>query len=1322
MHRTQWAVKSRLLHTRILDTVSPTIQEQMQIQHVQSPASLWQKLNGLYGLSPAEERLVTIKTLINLHPQGNPIAMMRQWESLAAVIQEKGYDAFDICHDIAIILIGNWQRSFVRGQLDEFFADSKNLQYTHMDMHALIDQLEARSTNKLGQYTPLAYPFYRQDPRNDPKGGDSKDLNNEKGNPPKGGKTESNNRPPQSQPSSQAQTPLSRPENRSPLPMMSGGKQLCTHCRRGYHRVDDCWTLYPEKRPPRDDSNTGSANFVACHTPPNWIFDTGASWTICDDQLAFTHYLPLNHMAMVELPDGGTYQVKGVGTIDLLIGDRSIKIQNARYVPDFRARLLSFSGLEKQGFDIRLTSTKPYKFIVRSPDGAAFMASRPTDNDGVFMIHPLDHGLANAVSDVKSPSESSRTRTTPPAGSKATMDEWHHRLSHMNQHDLLYLHRIGRIVIEGKKILTPCDYCFQAKATRKIGNGTTPRTTRPGARLHVDLFGGGKTLGLESDDEVPPANGKFKYVMLITDDATRFRWVFPLLNRDNPTHTIFGHIDWLRNLGLTPAYVRGDNEFFKTPSLWQKKGIKPEPTVPYSPWQDGVSERGIRIVLERTRAVLYASGLPRRFWLECLMDTVNKTNHLPTSVPLFNDPKPNGDILDTTIRKSPFYLPAEAWEGRPVQIAYMRPFGATIWYHRHGTQKPTDKMEPKGSRGILLGHLASNISLVWDPSTDKIQRIADGRVDEGVVSLSKIRTEEKAPIAQALATSETHIDDISDDDGGIELRPAKGLAAYIPNASPIPSPDTPSIPRSYAEVLRRPDKDKWLSAMDREMEKLRDKNVWDLVRQDDLPPGTCAYPGRWVYDIKSELPPDNPKYYKARWVIRGNLLDKDELQYDYCTYAPVISSITTRLFFAIAAYYGWDIRQADVAVAFLNGPLRDTVYVHQPPGYRQGERLVCKLNQSLYGLAPAARIWYDTLVAYLIHIGFRVCNYDPGLFIHTTRRHLYLTTYVDDFKIVAENSADSQWAVDALSARFEIKDMGRMKHYLGMDVDMRPDGIFLGQEAYTNKFINSFGMELSHAHKTPLDSGFQVDDEPDSTLSVREYQRGTGCLQWLATKTRPDITHAACLLAQYNSAPTRKCWNALLHVIRYLRGSLSRGLFYPRRARDSDNDVLPVGYSDSDWAGPHSGRKSIGGFIFLLANSPISWQAKKQTCVATSSNEAEYMAASEAAKEACWLRRVLQDIQLFPEQLDPEHSFPAVALNMDNQGAIALTSTEGTKRSKHIDVRFHHIRDLLKQGVLTIKNVPSREMAADGFTKILRTEPFERFLSLISMGGRDGGS
>jgi hypothetical protein len=139
--------------------------------------------------------------------------------------------------------------------------------------------------------------------------------------------------------------------------------------------------------------------------------------------------------------------------------------------------------------------------------------------------------------------------------------------------------------------------------------------------------------------------------------------------------------------------------------------------------------------------------------------------------------------------------------------------------------------------------------------------------------------------------------------------------------------------------------------------------------------------------------------------------------------------------------------------------------------------------------------------------------------------------------------------------------------------------------------------------------------------------------------------------------------------------------------------------------------QAVGGYIFILADGPISWKSKKQTCTATSSNEAEYIAASEAARQATWIRRLLGDMGLFENS-----DLPAIPIMIDNEGAKSLVnSTMGTKRSKHIDLRYHYTREAAAMGIITIHGIPSHQNAADGFTKVLNRDGFERFLSLIQM-------
>lgn len=690
------------------------------------------------------------------------------------------------------------------------------------------------------------------------------------------------------------------------------------------------------------------------------------------------------------------------------------------------------------------------------------------------------------------------------------------------------------------------------------------------------------------------------------------------------------------------------------------------------------------------------------------MDTVQKTNYLPTSTPLFNDPTPDGNILNEHIKKSAFYIPAEAWENRPMNIAYLRPFGAKIWYHRHGTRKPEDKMDARGASGILLGHRTSNIALAWDQEKNTIIDVPDGHVDEGKVSLSNSSfteppmallasstNQQEAPQQPYSNNTQSHSDDIM-------TRPAKGFAAYTVGAT------SRDVPRTLKIAMNRDDKAKWMHAMEREIAKLESKGIFELIRISDIPKNKRIFPGKWVYDSKEDYDSTDDRSYKARWVILGNLVEKDDMQYDYCKYAPVVFAATTRLLFALAAAYGWHLRKFGIAVAFLNGLLMDEIYMRQPTGFEKGDGLAWRLKNSIYGLTPAARIWYDTMTAVFHRLGFKTCPYDAGLFIHQTRPHLYITTHVDDFQLVAERAEDIEWTKIALASEWEVKDVSDMTHYLGMEVKSKDGCIYLNQCEYIKELIKSFGLEKAHPQPTPLPTGLMVDDLPDSTIITREYQRGTGKLQWLAVKTRPDIAEAACLLARFNTAPTKKCWNALLHVIRYLKGTIDEGLiYYPRTQRTVT--AQPRGFSDSNWAGPNSDRKSIGGYIFLFGGSPISWQSKRQTCVATSSNEAEYMAGSEAAKEAVWLRRLCFEMGLI------DHEAPPLELYMDNEGAIALTSTEGTKRSKHIDVRFHHVRDLQALGLVSVESIRSKENPADGLTKILNAPAHRHFLHLINM-------
>ena len=365
--QTRWETCNRLLVKRMLDQMTLEVAIEVQTGHTQTAYEIANYLESMYATSRAEERMLLVKTMVNLTPQGNTTAMMRQWESITKIIEENGYTVQEICHDIGILLIGDWQRPYVRTRLEELFALSKEGVTHTINMRDFINNLQARANiAKPGPYTSLYYPIYTQDAHLGPLSGKSES----KTNTFKGG------------------TP-SKPQSPTSLVQRYSQVDDCPHCHRGRHREDDCWTLHPEKRPKwphyYQKKHSGAANLVkSTKLTDGWVFDTGASWITYNDRSAFKDFIPLNHEHTVDLPDGSTHQVEGIGNIDLSTRKGKIELKNVRFIPSVRARLLSFSQMEGQGFDIQLTNEHPRKFKIISPDDQISFYTSQSAKDDVF--------------------------------------------------------------------------------------------------------------------------------------------------------------------------------------------------------------------------------------------------------------------------------------------------------------------------------------------------------------------------------------------------------------------------------------------------------------------------------------------------------------------------------------------------------------------------------------------------------------------------------------------------------------------------------------------------------------------------------------------------------------------------------------------------------------------------------------------------------------------------------------------------------------------------------------------------------------------------
>ena len=429
--------------------------------------------------------------------------------------------------------------------------------------------------------------------------------------------------------------------------------------------------------------------------------------------------------------------------------------------------------------------------------------------------------------------------------------------------------------------------------------------------------------------------------------------------------------------------------------------------------------------------------------------------------------------------------------------------------------------------------------------------------------------------------------------------------------------------------------------------------------------------------------------YKARLVAKGF---HQQPGMDFIeTFSPVIKPATVRLVLGIAVSLNWSIRQLDVSIAFLHGCLKEEVYMQQPQGYVNPSKphYVCKLPKSLYGLKQAPRAWFERFTSQLLHLGFVVSLANSSLFVyHLGSTILYLLLYVDDIIITGNASKQIAYLISALSATFDLKDLGPLNYFLGIQITPTKYGLTLSHTKYASDVLHHFNMHNSKPTKTPCCPATRL--TPDSGLRLSNpstYRSMVGALQYLIF-TRPDLAFSVYQLRQFMQFPTTTHLEAAKRVLRYVRGTLSHGIYF------SHGPLTLTAFTDIDWVGDPFDRKSTTGFMVFLGSNPISWSSKKQTTMSRSSTEAEYRALATIAAELSWLRQLFRDLLLFL------HHVPV--LWCDNVSAIALASNPVFHaRTKHVEVDYHFIRERVLRKDLAISFVSGKDNLADIFTKPL---------------------
>jgi len=505
-------------------------------------------------------------------------------------------------------------------------------------------------------------------------------------------------------------------------------------------------------------------------------------------------------------------------------------------------------------------------------------------------------------------------------------------------------------------------------------------------------------------------------------------------------------------------------------------------------------------------------------------------------------------------------------------------------------------------------------------------------------------------------------------------------------------------PKKIDEAMKDPS---WIEAMQDELNQFKRNDVWELVpcpsNLKKEPIGT-----RWVF--RNKMDEDGHVIRnKARLVAKG-YSQEEGVDFDE-TFAPVARLEAIRIFLAFAAHHEFKVYQMDVKSAFLNGELEEVVYVYQPPGFINEEKphWVYRLNKALYGLRQAPRAWYDTLTKHLLNNGFKRGTIDNTLFIlHDKSDILLVQIYVDDIVFGSTNEKMCKHFSEIMSSEYEMSMMGELTYFLGLQVKQTSDGIFINQEKYVRDLLKKYQFDSVSSKDTPISAPLTLDSDPNGKqVDPTKYRGMVGSLMYL-TASRPDIMFATCLCARFQSDPREAHANAVKRIFRYLKGVPRLGLWYPK---GSSLDLM--GYSDSDHAGCKIDRKSTTGGCHFLGGKLVSWTSKKQTAVSLSTAEAEYISAASCCAQILWMKNQLTDYGV---------KYTKTPIFCDNTSAIAISHNPVMhSKTKHIDLRYHFIRDHIIKGDIELHFIPTDQQLADVFTKPLDVKTFKHLISELGM-------
>ncbi|PLW26977.1 hypothetical protein PCASD_23030 [Puccinia coronata f. sp. avenae] len=1069
-------------------------------------------------------------------------------------------------------------------------------------------------------------------------------------------------------------------------------------CSPGFHNPK---TVHPESEcsflqnsSPKTEKPTKALHTSHHEQFSECVLDSGATTSMFND-LSFFPSLSKSSEA-IYLADGSQTNAEGVGTARIELPLAIITLKNSLYVPSLTSNLISLSTFIKNGYTLSSHGPSLFKLC--------------DETDSIVLTGSLAYGNFIVASETQKAyhvdlkSDISRLNIKHQAAGHPSLEYFYKMYPKLPRKDFT------------------CPTCDVSKRHKEPFLGSFPSASQKLDYLHIDLCG----------PISPPSKSGFKYFLRAVNGYSHYVWVRFLTYKSEVNQIMRELFSIIENESKDKIchLVTDNGTEFKNCSLqsyYASKGIAHLTTAPYHPENNPFAERGNRTTVEKARCILKDSGLGVSFWAEAVNCAVYLENLSPC-------------------KSINFSSPSEMWFGKPPNLTYLHPFGCQAIYLLNRSFRVLD--EETGNVHITH-HVKFNDHVFpafqtsdahdWDQEIDLLfisssESPISSLPDSPPSSHQRQNSEttnnpDESESFQELEDQNSNLDPSdSDHDVAEMLNPnnhqtneetAETLDLSLPSAKfyawvPADKPASREIqgdidpsniiesgrrtrhsanaailshddPKSYHQAVTSVNSENWEGAISNELGNMNRLKVWSVA--DISGKGIRPLTTTWVFKKKTDQDGNLTKY-KARLCVRG-FNQREGIDYQD-VFSPTGRLTSLRIMLTICALNQFEVHQMDVRCAFLNGTPEEDLYIHAPLGLNAPPKTVLKLHKALYGLKQSPRCWQKALTAALKSIGLIPTYSNPCLYVSADEsKPFFLFVHVDDLLF---GGSWPELFKQKICAIFAMEDLGVAKYALGIRINQLRGSVALVQDKYIKNMLEEFNVSNDQSTMIPLPSNWkQLKTVPSEKPCVPpfNYRRVVGLIQWLVQCTRPDLAFALSFLSQFLEDPWEAHYKAACHTLQYISATKDQQLILGQNDLKQDPNEL-IGFSDSDWNGSKSWNSYSASIIYF--HGTIGWRSHKQQSVALSSAKGGYVSLSDSSQDLLWCMNVLKELRILPK----------LTLCTDNQSAIAIASNpiyhHGTR---HINFRYHFIRDHVESKLITLKYLQTDKMQADLLTKNL---------------------